>query len=452
MLNDYILDYNLMAQYDIQYLKDANILPLFDDKLYRYVGICSQSDESLLSAESLLIKKIYVTKEEILFYLSDFEIRLKLYGLAKECYSNQINSQESMNNFIRVLLEHALQKRSSDVHIETTKDALVIRFRIDGRLKQFFKFELKLYLMLSSVIKLKCNLDITQKRKPLDGRFSLILSEKNIDFRVSTMPTMCGESIVLRLLESIKDKQSLSQLGFSKEQLTTIDNTLRQNNGLVLVTGPTGSGKTTTLYGMLKSMDANSKKIVTIEDPIEYELKNIQQIAVNQDLDVSFELILKNILRQDPDVIMIGEIRDKVSLKIALQAALTGHLVLSTLHTNDSIETLSRLFDLEAKPFIVASTLKTIISQRLVMRKCVCETGCEMCNYTAFDGRVSLSEIFSVDSEISSMISKQSSSNEILEYIKSKGFVSIYDDAKNKIKENITVAEEVYRVLGVIDE
>ncbi len=449
MINDYIIDYSLVNEFDIEALKKGLCLPLFDEGLYRYVAFSSLSDDTILESDLMLVKKIDSSKEEILFYLSDFETRLNLYLLVKQCYINNEVNQIYMNRFVELLLGFALQKRSSDIHIETTKDGLVVRFRIDGKLKQFFKFDKRLYLMLSSVIKLKCALDITQKRKPLDGRFSLILDEKNIDFRISTMPTLCGESIVLRVLEAVNDKYSLTQLGFNQAQLTTIENTLFQSHGLVLITGPTGSGKTTTLYSMLKSMDAQSKKIVTIEDPIEYELKNIQQIAVNQELEVSFEVLLKNILRQDPDVIMIGEIRDKVSLQIALQASLTGHLVLSTLHTNDSIETLSRLFDLEAKHYIVAATLKTIIAQRLVLKKCDCIEGCSDCNYTKFNGRVSLSEIFSVNSDIASMINKQRSTKEIFDYVKANGFISIYEDAQNKIKKGITTKEEVYSVLGL---
>lgn len=451
MLNSIFIDYNFLLTYDEEELKKCNVLPLSSDGMYKHFAICKESDLSFFDKE-VLVKRIDSTKEEILFYLGDLKRRKSIYQL----YLLSLNSQEFNSNilysFLEELLEFALYKRSSDIHIETTKKALSIRFRIDGNLKQFFLFDIKLYALLSSVLKLKASLDITEKRRPLDGRFCFELLSESVDFRFSSMPTIHGESIVLRVLKQEMNNSSLGHLGFNLSELNKINRSLKNSNGLVLVTGPTGSGKTTTLYAMLKALDSKTKKIITIEDPIEYELENIQQIAVNNELGLSFNAVLKNILRQDPDVIMIGEIRDKESLQIALQSSLTGHLVLSTLHTNSSVDTLGRLFDLEAQPYILASTLKTIIAQRLVLKSCECKEGCSLCNYTLYNGRTTIHEILEVNSTLSSMISQRTPAKEVLDTMKNLGFVSLFENANKKVAQGITTQEEIFRVLGNGDE
>lgn len=450
-LKNHIIHYSLFSQYDIELLKQYLIVPIKSYEFYTLFAICNASQKEYLNSFGVT-KTLEVEKNEILFFLSDLTIRQNLYDLYEKTIFNEIHNQDHINEFIKALLHFAIVKKSSDIHFETSQDGFVIRFRIDGSMKTFFKFEKRLYSIVGSVIKLLCSLDITQKRKPLDGRFSLDIESKKVDFRVSTMPTLNGESIVLRVLEPFDEHKQLDSLGFNKEQLHLLKHAMIKTHGLILITGPTGSGKTTTLYSILKALNQEEKKIITVEDPVEYQLHDIQQIAVNHALGLTYTTILKNILRQDPDIIMIGEIRDKESLDIALQASMTGHLVLATLHTNNCIQTLNRLMDLDAKPYVIASTLKMIISQRLVLKTCSCEMGCDKCNYTLFNGRLSLCEVLNVDEDIESMISKKQSNQDILNAAYTKGFKSLLEDGKSKAHENLTTYEEVYKAVGLAYE
>jgi len=447
LLDDYVLDYSLLNSYDKNILENRLVLVLKKDSYFTKIAFSKESREyESIFCNDEIIKKIEISKNEILFCLSDFEIRLKLFELSKIA----INGAEDLeiDSFLDILISYSIEKNASDIHIETEENALIIRLRIDGVLKTFFSFDIKFHLILSSIIKLISKLDITQKREPQNGRFEKIINQNRVDFRVSTMPTIKGESIVLRVLDTCNTKKDLKELGFDKFNLKKINDSIKKSNGLILVTGPTGSGKTTTLYSILNELNDNSKKIITIEDPIEYQIKGIQQVAVNSDIGLKFSDVLKNILRQDPDVIMIGEIRDKESLSIAIQASLTGHLVFSTLHTNDSISTLNRLFDLNAKPYLIASTLRAVIAQRLVLKLCsYCKDGCINCNFTRFKGRLSIFEILQIDEKIASLIAKKESGKEILNIAKVNGFKTILEDADEKIKLNLTTLDEVYKVI-----
>lgn len=273
------------------------------------------------------------------------------------------------------------------------------------------------------------------------------------------MPTIEGESIVIRILENNAENKKLETLGFSDKCYKSIKEKINYSNGLILVTGPTGSGKTTTLYSMVKEINFTGKKIITIEDPIEYKIENIQQISVNPQIGLTFEKILTNILRQDPDVILIGEIRDKESLKIAIQASLTGHLVLATLHTNDALNTINRVLNLEGEPFLLAATLKSIISQRLVRKLCDdCKTfdqkkdtfvavGCENCNFEGYKDRVILYEFLDIDENISEMIAKKETNDKILKYLKNNNYIDIKEYSKTILKNGISSIEEIYKVV-----
>jgi general secretion pathway protein E len=463
LLNDYIIDYDLINSFDIDSLISSNILPIKSFDFYTLIATSCDSDISYFKSKHLTpFKTINVSKNDINFYLDEINLRSKIYSLVDSCLDFNKN-ENYINSFFSLLLEFVIIKHGSDIHFESVDDAFIIRFRIDGILKQFFRFSLEFYDMVSSVIKLLCNLDITQKRLPMNGRFSYKIKDIQYDFRVSTMPIIYGESIVIRVLNKQNIQKNLDELGFDDICLDIIKEKVSYLQGMILVTGPTGSGKTTTLYSILKYLCSNSKKIITIEDPIEYKLDNISQIAINSDIGLSFSEILRNVLRQDPDVLMIGEIRDKESLNIAIRASLTGHLVLATLHTNDSISTINRLFDLDIEPFLIASTLKTIISQRLVPRLCdFCKTeikniqdidgknfinsGCIKCNYTSYNSREVLSEVFIVDDMISSMISKKTNSNEILNYCKTKSFETLLENGLKKVKKGLITIEDVYKV------
>ncbi len=455
-LNEYIIDYKLIQDLNVIDLKTLKILPLKKFDFYTLIAICEESNlSSLNSIYTTPIKTIKVNKNEILLHLNEFAERYKIFDLAKSSLTSSLN-QSYIDKFFEYLLEFAIGKNASDIHFETLDDALVIKYRIDGILLQFFKFDLDFYPIVSSVIKLFSKLDITQKRIPMNGRFSKEINAHKFDFRVSVMPTICGESIVIRILNKNSVEKNLNDLGLDTQTLETIKTKMTYSQGMILITGPTGSGKTTTLYSLLKHLSTQSKKIITIEDPVEYKLPNIQQVAINNDIGLTFSMILKNILRQDPDVLMIGEIRDKESLDVAIQASLTGHLVLATLHTNDAISTINRLLDLQAEPYLIASTLKTIISQRLVLKLCdFCKVknetkfyenhGCPKCNLTGYKDREVISELFVVDEMISSMISKQKDINEIISYCKSKGFKTLFENGLQKVEEGLTCKKEIYR-------
>ena len=444
ILDSFICDYSLVNEYNVNELKDNLILPIKKDQYFMTVAVCKDSGDIDYLEDGIVLKQIETHKNEILFCLDNFEKKYNIY----EKYKNtiELNQEKSIQSFFDLLLDYSMEKKCSDIHIETLVDCLIIRLRIDGVLKTYFSFEKKFYLTLSSYIKLLSNMDITQKREPQNGRFSKIINDKRVDFRVSTMPIITGESIVLRILDNCANKKDLNNIGFDIKVLEKIKKSIRKSNGLILVTGPTGSGKTTTLYSILNELNDNSKKIMTIEDPVEYQIKGIQQISINNEIGLKFNDVLKNILRQDPDIIMIGEIRDEESLSIAIQASLTGHLVLSTLHTNDSVSTISRLIDLKAKPYLIASTLKAVIAQRLVLKLC-CSDGCPKCNYTKFDGRVPLFEFLEFDENISSMVSKGFDKNEILDYALKNGFKTLQNDAKEKIEKKLTTENEVNKVL-----
>lgn len=449
MIHENIIDYNFVKSFDIKKLKEALVVPLKTETIYFKCFVCKSSDVSLICDENL-IKSYEISKEEILFFLSDINLRLELSNLLlKANLSDEIN-HKYLEEFVNNIVSKAIFLRSSDIHIEALENSIVIRFRIDGILKIFYVFKKEFFSAISSYLKLLSKLDITQSRLPQDGRFHKEVKKSKYDFRISTMPTLLGESIVIRILDSKNMKNNLNSLKFSSHVQNELDNIVKLTSGLVLITGPTGSGKSTTLYTLLNKLNNENKKIITVEDPIEYKLEQVQQINVNEEIGLGFNTILKNILRQDPDIILIGEIRDKYSLDIALQASLTGHLVLASIHANNSVETLTRLFDLKADKYLLSTSLKSIISQRLVLNICQkCkQKGCDLCNYSGFYGRSSISEILKIDLEISRIISKENHLQNIKEYLKKVGFISMLDDGKNSVKNGITTIEEVYRVLN----
>lgn len=460
ILNNYIIDYDLVHDFGFEESMHLNILPLKKYNYYTLIAVSDDTTPSYLDFNyNTPVKTIKVNKNDILFYLNEFSKRYEIFKYAQNSIKNSIN-QNAINSFFDYLLHFAISKDASDIHFETLDDSLVIRYRIDGLLQQFFKFELEFYPIVSSVIKLFSKLDITQRRIPMNGRFSRVIDEHKYDFRVSIMPTICGESIVIRILNKTNTEKNLDSLGLDLQTLEILKDKISYSQGMILITGPTGSGKTTTLYSILKLLSLNAKKIITIEDPIEYKIQNVQQIAINNDIGLTFNEVLKNVLRQDPDILMIGEIRDKESLDIAIQASLTGHLVLATLHTNDSISTINRLLDLGAEPFLVASTLKTIVSQRLVLKLCpFCkkksqndsfsfeEVGCPKCNLLGYKYREIISEIFVMDENIASMICKQTDINEIISYYKTKGFKTLFENGMKKVEEGIVNKKEIYKAM-----
>lgn len=444
---DFVIDYNFVNSFDINLLKKSLVLPIKKDGIYIECFCCKSSNTSFLEADNI-VKKVTLKKEEVEFFLNDTSLRQTLFNLSKKAIETNELESNYIEEFFSNLIEKAIVSRVSDIHIESYDKNCVIRFRIDGSLKIFYIFEKSFLKVLSSHIKMVSKLEVTQNRVPMDGRFTFQIKEKKFDFRVSTMPTINGESIVIRVLDSSNISKDIEDLGFSSHILDSIKDITKLKQGLVLVTGPTGSGKSTTLYSLIKELNKEDRKIITVEDPVEYKLQQIQQIEVNDEINLGFNTVLKNILRQDPDVILIGEIRDFVSLSIALQASLTGHLVLASIHANNSIETISRLVDLKADKFLLATTLKYIISQRLVLnicKDCNCK-GCDKCNFSGYYGRSCIAEVLKIDD----IIIKKVFNNENLEdYLKKLNYKTIVDDAKQKVENKVTTLREVYKVIEI---
>ncbi len=370
---------------------------------------------------------------------------------------------------INALLAQAIRENASDVHIETFEQALVVRFRVDGVMREVVRPRRELTSLLISRIKVMARLDIAEKRVPQDGRISLRIGGREVDVRVSTLPANFGERVVLRLLDKQAGRLKLEKLGLASHTLTALQDVVRKPHGIFLVTGPTGSGKTTTLYGSLAELNDSTMNVLTVEDPIEYSLPGIGQTQVNNKADMTFARGLRAILRQDPDVVMVGEIRDLETAEIAVQASLTGHLVLSTLHTNTAIGAVTRLIDMGVEPFLLSSSLIGVLAQRLVRVLChECRElrpanatelaylgknvanvyqakGCAACSQSGFAGRTGIYEMVTLDEKMRELIHDGASEQELARYARSLA-PSISQDGKRKVIAGITSVDEVLRV------
>lgn len=349
---------------------------------------------------------------------------------------------------VNLILTEALTKRASDIHIEPYEEEMKVRYRIDGELQEAISIPKRFQEPVLARLKIMSALDVTQKRLPQDGRFTLRFKDKEVDLRVSSLPIEFGEKIVMRLLDKTTIAMGLDKLGFSAFSLNRLSQAIKKPHGMLLVTGPTGSGKSTTLYSILSQLNSVDKNILTIEDPVEYKLKGIIQVPVRQEIGLTFASGLRSILRQSPDIIMVGEIRDSETADIAIKSALTGHLVLSTLHTNDSASSITRLIDMGIEPFLLASSLETVIAQRLCRSICSeCKLkGCSRCNNTGYYGRFAILEILLLDSKIRNMILKQASCDELKAYAVSTGMKTLREDGLEKVEKGETTLEEVSRV------
>ena len=349
---------------------------------------------------------------------------------------------------LNALLTQAARDGASDIHIEPYERHSSVRFRVDGSLREVVQPNRALHAALISRLKIMADLDISEKRLPQDGRISLRLGTRAIDVRVSTLPSAHGERAVLRLLDKSGGTLSLESVGMQGDVLARLKALIGQPHGIILVTGPTGSGKTTTLYASLARLDAAHNNIMTVEDPIEYELPGVGQTQVNGKIDLTFAKALRAILRQDPDVIMIGEIRDFETAQIAIQASLTGHLVLATLHTNDAASAVTRLTDMGVEPFLLSSSLLGVLAQRLVRKYCAaCQgKGCEACGQTGYQGRTGVFELLVVDEAIQAQIHGQAAEADIRIAALAKGMQLMREDGERLIALGVTSREEVLRV------
>ena len=393
------------------------------------------------------------------------------------------NSQDLLSNeesapiikLVNSLFFQAIQRGASDIHIESGEYKGEVRLRIDGALKKHIDLDKMIIGLVINRIKVISNLDISEKRIPQDGRTQISISGKTLDVRVSILPTYHGERVVMRILAQSDQIPTLESLGFHEDVTRSLYKLLTHAHGMILVTGPTGSGKSTTLHACLQHIATPDKNIITVEDPVEYNADNISQIQVNDKVGLTFAAGLRSILRQDPDIIMVGEIRDSETADIALRSALTGHLLLSTLHTNDSTSSLSRLMDMGIESFLISSTLLGVLAQRLTRKLCIhCKTqtrlpsavteeigipseklyftavGCKECDFTGYKGRQAIGELFIVDDEVKIMIKDGFNDHQIREAMKQRGMVTISDKLKMMLLEGETSYEEAIRV-GLMD-
>ncbi len=358
---------------------------------------------------------------------------------------------------LNALLTQAAKDGASDIHIEPYERSSSVRFRVDGTLREVVQPNKALHAALISRLKIMAELDIAEKRLPQDGRISLRIGQRAIDVRVSTLPSAHGERAVLRLLDKSESRFTLESLGMNGDVLAGFRRLVQQPHGIVLVTGPTGSGKTTTLYAALQTLETATTNVLTVEDPIEYELPGIGQTQVNPKIDLTFAKALRAILRQDPDVIMIGEIRDFETAQIAIQASLTGHLVLATLHTNDAPSAVTRLTDMGVEPFLLSSSLLGVLAQRLVRKLCPqCKradaegrwhpVGCEHCGHTGYKGRTGVYELMVADERVRELIHNRAAESELLRAAEAAGLHSMREDGERLVALGVTSPEEVMRV------
>jgi general secretion pathway protein E len=432
------------------------------------VSIVSVPKAVLLDAVNRLYSRLSGSAQEVVEELEGEELSALATSFNEPRDLMELTDEAPLIRLLNSILFQAVKERASDIHIEPFERELEVRFRIDGLLYKMLTPPKVIQEALTSRVKIMAGLNIAEKRLPQDGRIRVKVAGRDVDIRVSLIPTFFGERVVLRLLDKQRGILSLREIGLSNSNDAYMDRLLSRTSGIILVTGPTGSGKTTTLYAALSQINSPEKNIITIEDPIEYQLKGVGQIQVNPKIGLSFANGLRSILRQDPDIVMIGEIRDAETAEIAMQASLTGHLVLSTLHTNDAATAVTRLIDMGVEPFMVASSLSAVLAQRLVRVICPhCKEsylpdrdypgvelppllyrgrGCEMCFNLGSKGRIGIYELLTIDAELCSMIIRQASSGAIKEYAISKGMRTLREDGLAKARQGLTTIEEVLRV------
>jgi general secretion pathway protein E len=478
-----------------RFLRESRALPLAEDESELALAMADPTDEYTVNAFEMVtgrkvrpqvaipmeleaaLERLYgAGKSALGQILGDVEQRDDLAFDADVQQLKDLASEAPVIRMVSLIITNALDTRASDIHIEPFENRLIVRYRIDGVLHEVESPPRRLSAAVISRIKIMANLDIAERRLPQDGRIRLRVHGKEIDLRVSTVPTMHGESVVMRILDKGGVALDFKRLGFEEETLKKFLDVLLEPHGILLVTGPTGSGKTTTLYTALDRLNQPDVKILTVEDPVEYQMAGINQIQVKPQIDLTFANALRSIVRQDPDVIMIGEIRDLETAQIAVQSALTGHLVLSTVHTNDAASTVNRLLDMGVEDYLLTSTVIGILAQRLVRTLCpVCKTsyialpevvaelglhkfappgditlyhakGCKECAQTGFIGRISIMEMLPMSDPLRTHIMRHANSAELRTEAIKEGMVTMYEDGMRKALNGVTTFEEVLRV------
>jgi general secretion pathway protein E len=479
-----------------RFLRDARALPIAEDEHSLTLAVADPYDDFSLHSFELVtnrqvrrvvavgsevdsaIERLYGNGRTQVAQLGDSNLEAQFEGEALGADVQQLKdlaSEAPVIRLVSLIMTNALEARASDIHIEPFENRLIVRYRIDGVLHEIESPPKRLAAAVISRVKIMANLDIAERRLPQDGRIRLRIQGKEIDLRVSTVPTMHGESVVMRILDKGGVTLNFDRLGFEPDILERFQHALAQPNGILLVTGPTGSGKTTTLYTALDQLNKPDVKILTVEDPVEYQMPGINQIQVKPQIDLTFANALRSIVRQDPDVIMIGEIRDLETAEIAVQAALTGHLVLSTLHTNDAPASVSRLLDMGVEDYLLTSTLVGVLAQRLVRTLCDhCKEpyrpapeivreiglsrmtddsapilyrpkGCSHCSNTGFTGRLCIVEMMPMTENLRRLIMKRSNAGELRAAALAEGMQPMYDNGLRKVLAGVTTIEEVMR-------
>jgi len=453
-------------------------------KINRPVIVVISSAKDINHAIELIYRGSYI-EEERLRELVNIEVDTEEDDLDEDdLMAADISSEDASRvpviNFVDLLLSQAVKSKASDLHIEPQEKSMVIRMRVDGLLRDMIPPPRRMQRAVTTRIKILANMDVAERRLPQDGRFKIKAPGRDIDVRVSTLPAIYGEKVVLRILDKSAVNHDLDTLGFDPELLVKYKGVLKQPHGIIVITGPTGSGKTTTLYASLDYLKNPEKNITTVEDPVEYRLAGINQVQVRPEIDLDFAACLRSIMRQDPDIVLLGEIRDKETAEIAIQTSLTGHLVLTTFHTNDAPSAITRLMFMGAEPYMLASSLKLVMAQRLVRRLCqTCKypvqldeqelrqfridnekvgdctfyhnRGCTECGRTGFSGRLPLFEFLVVDDRVRNGIITEASEAQIRTLARQAGYGDLLDSGAKRIIEGVTTPEEVLKVTYIED-
>jgi len=456
---------NIQALDDLRFLLDCDVKGLISNE-----QAVNEAIDRLYGGEMETVEDLLKELEAEAAPLEEAEERAVEDIQALEQLAHEVPVVKLLN----LVLIQAIKDKASDIHFEPFEDQFRIRYRVDGILYEMVPPPRHFALAVNTRIKVMADMDIAQRRVPQDGRIELHMGGREVDLRVSTIPTVHGESVVMRVLDKSVLMLSLEKLGFAEEDLDKINKLIKRPNGIVLVTGPTGCGKTTTLYACLRKINSPEVKIITVEDPVEYDIEGIHQVQVKQSIGLTFATTLRHILRQDPDIILVGEIRDLETAEMAIQASLTGHLVFATLHTNDSPSAITRLIDMEVEPFLISSTLEAIMSQRLIRVICkVCKEeyepsaeelellemepseakkhkfyrgkGCSACNNIGYMGRTGIYEILLMNEELRRAVVDKASAGEIREIALKYGMKTLRRDGLDKIFQGITTIEEVVR-------
>lgn len=481
----YPFDTKLFSLVPKETAKRNLVIPLKIEGEKLFVAMADPMDffavDDLRLSTGFQIETIIATKDDIIKAINKYyDVDDGFEELAGSDASAKADQEERITNtdspvvrLVNQLLSNAVALKASDIHIDPQETKVVVRYRIDGVLRVERVLPKHMQNVLTARIKIMANLDITENRIPQDGRIKANLDLHPVDLRISTLPTVFGEKVVMRILDLGSSLNDINQLGFNKLNLNRFTSMINRPNGIVLITGPTGSGKSSTLYAALNKINSEEVNIITIEDPVEFQIEGISQIQVNQNVGMTFAAGLRSILRQDPNIIMVGEIRDRETVEVAIRASLTGHLVLSTLHTNDSISSVTRLIDMGVEPFMVASSISGIVAQRLVRKVCRdCSEkqaptkreidifakrgmkiemvwrgrGCSSCNMTGYRGRIAIHEVLTINEDMRRVIMNEESITRLREIAVQNKTVFLIDDGLLKVKQGLTTTEEVLRI------